>query len=360
MRPIQPLIVGILFFLCSSAMAQVSLSNGNFPKVGDLLRYSIPDSLPDYAEVVTNAGNAASWDFTYFNAIAQRTDSFISLNAVPFTIRFFFPTSVNLVQYIETPDSVAGFSLSGGYQLFQVSSGAYINHGFASTLSGLPVSLRNNPSDTIFTLPLVYAASGTSVSRAVLDIPGIGYIEQNRTRVWDVDAEGSLTTPFGTFPSLRVHSIVTGNDSIAFDTLTLAFDAAAQETYDWYSPDFPGPMLSVTVGGQDSLIQFISNVSYADSLRDVFQIQLSNERQSVQHAAIYPNPNQGSFRIDLPESVNLHGTIKVFSMDGKLLWQDSLSPVSDLWIQLPDLPNGIYQVIVERDDSVFQGKLLLE
>lgn len=339
--------------------AQVVITNGDLPQAGDLLRYSIPDTFPSYASVVASSGTNVTWDYGFLEAIAQRKDSFVATSAIPASIRFFFPLSANLALFLETPDSVGDFTISSGYQVFQVSAGAYINHGIGTDLGGIPLSLRNTPSDTIFTLPLAMSDSGSSISSATLSIPGLVYIRQDRKRTWQVDGEGQLETPFGSFAALRVRTYITGEDSIVFDTLNVGGPAMPEELYEWYSPDYPGPLLSISVAGLDSSIQFVSNISYADSLRDVFQIQLSADKPAPQRATIYPNPNAGAFQIDFPAALRPDATLKVFSLDGQLVWVQDLSPSSSS-IQLPSLPRGLYQVLVESGEERFQGRLVLE
>lgn len=353
------IILAVAMLLPGQVRAQVSLNQSDMPAAGDLFRYSVSDTLPDLADIVSTSGSGNTWDFSYFNPIAQQTDSFISINAVPITIRFSFPFSANLAVYIETPDSIGGFGLGSGYQIYEVKSNAFINYGFGSTLSGFPIALENDPSDTLFTLPLTTGDRDSSISTATLSIPGLIYYSQDRKRVWEADADGQITTPFGQYASLRIHSVVTGRDSLAFDTIAAAFDAPAQEEYTWYSPDYAGRMLTISVAGQDSSIQFISNLTYADSLRDVFQIQLGLQNPEVTPVALYPNPSTGLVNVDLPVDYGKETIMSVYAVDGKLVWQGDLLLMNNR-VSLPVLPSGLYQVVIKREDEIFQGKLVME
>lgn len=352
-------ILFVAIWLPSQLTAQVSLNQSDMPVAGDLFRYSVSDTLPDLADIVSTSGSGNTWDFSYFNPIAQQKDSFISINDVPITIRFSFPLTANLAVYIETPDSIGGFGLGSGYQIYEVNSNAFINHGFGSTLSGFPVSLKNDPSDTVFTLSMSLGDNDSSISTATLSVPGLIYYSQDRKRVWEADAEGQITTPFGEYAALRAHSIVTGRDTLSFDTIAVAFDAPIQEEYTWYSPDYAGRMLTISVAGQDSTVQTISNLTYADSLRDVFQIQLGLQNPEVNPVGLYPNPSTGVVHVDLPADHGKETIMKVFSVEGKLVWQGDLRLMSNR-VMLPVLPPGLYQVVIERDGEIFQGKLMME
>lgn len=347
-----------LVLLGISVHAQVTVTNADMPSPGDLLRFSISDTTPTLTDVEAAAGASVTWDYSWLNPVAQRTDSFVAIGDVPITIRFFFPFTANLALYIETPDSIGGFGLGAGYQIYQVSSGAYQNLGFGGTLSGIPISLVNNPTDTVLSLPLQVNDADSSVSTATLAVPNLIFYSQSRKRVWEADADGQLTTPFGTFSAVRVHSVVTGEDSLAFDSLAFAFNIPVQETFDWYSPDHPGSLLSVSVAGQDSTIQFVSNVSYADSLRDVFQIQLGLANPQTQPLGMYPNPAQQDLYLDLPEQ-RQPMEMSIFNLNGQEVWSGPLM-VGQRQVRLPILPNGLYQVVVKNEGEIFQGKLMIE
>ncbi len=353
------LILGAAMLLPARLTAQVTLNDLDMPAAGDLFRYSVSDTFPSLADIVATSGSGNSWDFSFFNPIAQQTDSFISINEVPITIRFSFPFTSNLAVYIETPDSIGGFALGSGYQIYEVKSNAFINYGFGSTLSGFPIALENDPSDTLFTLPLTTGDRDSSISTATLSVPGLIYYSQDRKRVWEADADGQITTPFGQYASLRIHSVVTGRDSLSFDTTAVAFDAPVQEEYTWYSPDYAGRMLTISVAGQDSTIQTISNLTYADSLRDVFQIQLGLQNPEVSPVGLYPNPSTGLVNVDLPVDYGKETIMSVFSVDGKLVWQGDLRLMNNR-VSLPVLPSGLYQVVIKREDEIFQGKLMME
>lgn len=336
--------------------SQVAFQNSHLPQAGDTLRYSVADTFPDLAAVEASVGAARSWDYSFLEATAQRRDSFVSINSVPITIRFFFPFTANLAQYIESPDSIGGFALSGGYRMFQVSSGAFIDLGLGGTLSGAPIALVNSPTDTVITLPLSVGDADSSVSAATLNVPGLIFYEQQRKRHWQADADGQLTTPFGTFSAVRVHSTVTGRDTLAFDTLAIAFPALPEERFTWYSPDEPGELLRVSVSGQDS-IRFVSGVSYRDSARNVLQLSLSAAAPSARAASIYPNPNRGTFTVDLPGANLPTTTLEVFDLQGRKVWSQPLFSNRGE-VQLPQVPAGVYQVRVQSDDQVYRGRFV--
>ena len=72
---------------------------------------------------------------------------------------------------------------------------------------------------------------------------------------------------------------------------------------------------------------------------------------------IYPNPNQGSFSVKLPSSVN-EALIEVFDMSGKLIHQEN-SKGNLTNVEL-NAPKGSYVVMVTSNDLVSKQKLIIE
>ena len=83
----------------------------------------------------------------------------------------------------------------------------YVNEGsgFDISLSTIPIAHRNSPEDVVYRFPLTYGSMLTvlvSVATLDLSIFGIFYrTEQNRPH--EVDAWGDLSTPHGSFETVR-------------------------------------------------------------------------------------------------------------------------------------------------------------
>ena len=73
---------------------------------------------------------------------------------------------------------------------------------------------------------------------------------------------------------------------------------------------------------------------------------------------IYPNPNSGSFNLQLSESVT-KSQVQVFDMTGKLVWEQSFEDVSNETLDLK-LGAGVYQIQVMASGNVFSTRLIIQ
>lgn len=355
------LIVGL-----HAATAQITLDSNDFPKAGDTPTYSTADTLLGIDLAVT--GPNQNWDFSNLSPLAQTTDSFLSSSDLPFTLRFSIPSRVNAVSFINTPDSIpgVGVSLTGGYDLYAVTTGAYESLGQATVLGGLlPIVLEADPSDTIFALPLTYQdiGSGSSYAELDLNIPTVGdvYYEQSRDRNYVVDGWGQLTTPYGQFQVLRTRSTTQGSDSTNFtlaggDPTAFRIPVPEQISYQWWAKNERAPILEISaaqLGGNE----FVTQVRYRDSVRNLRPNSV--DRQLTQVAlSISPNPTTDIATIDW-DMQGKTGYLEVFSMNGKRVYEDVLEKGSTQ-ISLRNLESGAYFVrILELNGSrVFIGKIV--
>jgi len=77
---------------------------------------------------------------------------------------------------------------------------------------------------------------------------------------------------------------------------------------------------------------------------------------------IYPNPNQGIFKLDIKEELGENINIRIFDNQGKLIEQqvlkNSLSNISQT-INLAHLSNGVYQIMLSDGERIGTKRLLI-
>jgi gliding motility-associated-like protein len=110
-------------------------------------------------------------------------------------------------------------------------------------------------------------------------VPGIGYFAKRQKRVNMVDGWGMLTTPYGTFNTLRVKSVITVTDSIYFDTLGFGFNLPLPTVYEfkWLAQGKKLPVLEIDAAA--ALIGTaltVTDVLFQDSLWSDLNIVLDN------------------------------------------------------------------------------------
>ncbi|MFK7924323.1 MAG: T9SS type A sorting domain-containing protein [Bacteroidia bacterium] len=336
-------------------VAQITITDSDMPSTSSVYYQSIPDTLLGLD--LTQTGTAFTWDYSNMTAIAQTRDTFISISDVPFGIRFQLPLTANLVQYLPTPDSIGPFALGEGYQIYQNGSVNYENLGFGGVLNGLPLAFVNNPSDKVYFFPLGYGDQDSSMSVAELNVPNLLFIRQERKRINTVDGWGDLSTPFGTFNTIRIKSEISGNDSIAFDTLAIGFSIPTTTEYKWLGNGHGAPLLQINTNRIDSLgnNEVVTSIRFQDSLR-VFgpnSISLNPRSKALK---MYPNPAQEQVRLDWDSQLRPGASLTVSDMQGRIIYQDQLSGFS-VQLLLNSFSPGTYLVQVKDEERLFTGKL---
>lgn len=101
---------------------------------------------------------------------------------------------------------------------------------------------------------------------------------------------------------------------------------------------------------------YISQFSL-DDLVGISEIYELNETESF----VFPNPNAGSFNLQLNGDMNENLTIKIQNTLGQIVYQKKFSKITmNTPFYLLHLPNGYYQVIIEGRDNVRCSKFLIQ
>ena len=125
--------------------------------------------------------------------------------------------------------------------------------GFGASLNGtaMPVTYASAAQqDVIYRFPLSFASlpdSSSSFFSTPAAIATVGYLSQKRKRVNRPDAWGTLTTPFGTFQTVRVVTKLIDHDSMAFGGMPgQGFDVPLTREYKWLAKGQHVPVLTIT------------------------------------------------------------------------------------------------------------------
>ena len=334
---------------------QITISSNDMPTPGYVAKISTPDTLLLLDPAPTGANFV--WDFSSLTAVAQRTDSFISPNAVPLLIRIQFPFSVNVVKVQETPDSLAGFTLGEGYEVFKTSNGAFEHLGLAGTISGIPLVLENDPSDSVYVFPLQYGTQSSSVSEAELEIPGLFFIRRKGSRVNEVDGWGQLSTPYGTFDVLRVNSLINESDSVVIDTISFSFTQPTRREYKWLAREEAVPVLQINTIVFDST-EVTANIGYVDSVRTFSTTSVQDLAKSL-NVSVYPNPAVDQIQLRMEEFAEKEFEMEIRSLTGKLIRTHRLN-THEVMLPVHFLPSGTYLIRIKGGDKTYDGKLVIQ
>ncbi|HZG01556.1 MAG TPA: T9SS type A sorting domain-containing protein, partial [Chitinophagales bacterium] len=99
-------------------------------------------------------------------------------------------------------------------------------------------------------------------------------------------------------------------------------------------------------------------VKYGDSCNVFLDVESLPNTISIN---IYPNPNNSTFKIQLPKHVVGTSHITVQNTIGQIVFHTTVESANGLVeVNLNNVTNGFYMITVRRDDGVYNAKLLIE
>lgn len=351
----------LLSFLSPAVYSQITITDDDMPVVDDTIRlsYTVTTGGIDF----TLTGENYNWDFATLGVLYQSVDTFVSVLSTPlvYQLVFFYPVYSTLAQPLPDFDIIPGVTVSQVYYYYKGSNSSFGLAGYAFTVNAIPVPLRYDNPDRYYKFPLDYGNVDSSSSSFTLDLPDVAYVTTSRERLNTVDGWGTLTTPYGTFETLRLKSDVSEYDSVYIDSLNLGVPVSRNYTeYKWLANGHGVPVLQVTQEGE------LITVQYIDSVRTVTSIaHLENHRPRM---TLYPNPCRDvlyvQWYMDRPGPVHL----QVVTTAGLQIWNRTFSslPAGDntITIAMNELkaPDGnLFLVMWQGEDVEVRGfvKLLL-
>ncbi|UOG73822.1 T9SS type A sorting domain-containing protein [Hymenobacter tibetensis] len=314
------------------AQAPIVIDRNDMPNTGDSLRVS--QTLILRGPALTQTGANQTWNYSSLQPLNQSVSYFSGVNATPGVLPIVFGVlgGVNRAtianrQPLPSVLVQAGLPISEVYSFFNESASNYRQVGYGAeipTVGAIPVFYRSQSlQDVIYRFPLAYEQRDSSNSDFSVDALGQAYVRQKQKRVNNADGWGTLTTPFGTFATLRVVSTLQTRDSISVQGQPgIAVQRPEVKQYKWLGKEQGIPLLEVTtqlVNGRE----VVSLVQYRDIYRRL--PILSNQTQLPESAvAVYPNPvgASESLRLTLPAA----GSVSLTATDlaGRVLFKYTL------------------------------------
>ncbi|HEY0978509.1 MAG TPA: T9SS type A sorting domain-containing protein [Flavobacteriales bacterium] len=331
------LTVPIALLLALSLPAQISIHQGDMPSPGDTVRYV--NSLAAQIDP-GDTGPGHLWDFSTLTPMLPGADTVVAVTSTPFLYQIFFN---NPFLY---PEHRAQLAMRGADLDFQVVSftnlyeyyandeAGYRNVGFGATMSGLPVSVQNEPIDIVYRFPLEFGDTDSSASAFEIEVPTLGFLGRTQIRRNEVDGWGTLILPADTFEVVRVMSRIERTDTVYVDQFGFGFTIPEPETieYKWLANGMDRPVLEViTVAGLPVIARFHHEVE---------EITTSVVAPVSPEFRLYPNPAQDQLRIQTPQA----SVIRIHAADGRLVRTQRLIAGAQ-WVDVSALVPGVYTVL---------------
>lgn len=338
--------------------AQITITDNDMPSPNDSVRFSYTTNIGNADQHLT--GPAYLWDFSFLTADAQERITFETPVAFPFS----FTATVGV--FNPSPDSIPGIGAipTDFYDYFKNGSSGYRQVGSSFTFSlQFPIPIIYSSSDYLYRFPLQAGNMDSSDASYGFQVPSLAYIGQERHRVNTCDGWGTLITPFGSFQTLRVKSVVDQVDTISFDsTGGITIPRPQLIEYKWLGQNSLVPLLQI-----DAQMLFnnevITGVTYQDSIRDsVFQVSVPEQLSSF-YVNVYPNPVTDRALVHYELKTAATVDMEVYNIHG----QRVLQPVNNVRktagiqaesLDLSALPSGVYLLRVKAGQQVVTHRLV--
>lgn len=263
-------ILGAVMLISQFSFSQITINSSHMPVAGDTLRFST--ALLDTAILLNyqNSGANLTWNFDSLRVISQTVQEFVSSSQTPYNAG---PNRIGLL-FADTLRFGAAEIYDAFNFLNNTSSDFSIDYRGTTApnpIPFLPNLLLEGPysdKDEVFQFPLNYLDRDSSTFNFTFNNPLLGiYYQSSGYRINDVDAWGTVTTPFGTFSTIRVVTDMVSLDTISALGQNFAIPSHIRE-YQWISDQERIPVMKVN--GTVIAGAFIpTTVEFRDSFRIV-------------------------------------------------------------------------------------------
>lgn len=347
----KPLLLlgGIL--AATTLSAQITINSGDVAGIGSVIPQAI-DTLPS-GLTPGNSGAAVTWNYSSLNE--HQVDTLTFTNPDWTTNGADFPQA-NLCAEISGAEGV--------FYAYLVHTSAELSIvGQAGDFlgTGTPTSLPINPGQTIIEFPTTYLDSytGTYITDLTIDGSDIGAdsirLKSEVDRSYTVDAYGDITTPIGTYPSLRIAITEQRTDStwvLAFGMWQLVDNGSeTSNSYDWWTDDnaVGFPVLSMGVDGSGNA----TSVSYLKALPTATGLEELNNGEQVQ---VFPNP--ASNAVNFITASDAAQSLEVYDLNGRLVKTEAINGLATT-IFVNEFDQGVYLYMLKdyNGELIHTGKL---
>jgi len=350
----------ILSFLITTLIsyglsAQITITDDDMPSTGDTIRTSssVNFGMINYEET----GDDFTWDFSQLTPFSQDVDTFVSVSQTPLLYQLMFLTSANLAHKGMGFPQFPGYEVTDYYDFYKSSSSDYKLVGFGATLNGIPIPNKFDEADKIFQFPLENGNVDSSMAEHSISFPSLGYFGGWKKRVNYADGYGTLITPYGTFETLRIKSMVQQYDSVYIDSLGFGLPIYQEYVeYKWLGNGYGLPLCTVKDDG------LITSISYIDSVRN---LTVGLVEQIVENTInIFPNPAKQDFTLEMILTEKSSIDLQIFDITGRLVksvHEDKSSSIYRRTFDPHDLQMspGIYFINITVNRKFLKEKIII-
>ncbi|MEY4126287.1 MAG: hypothetical protein RL737_476 [Bacteroidota bacterium] len=322
-----------IFCVSNYGFTQITIDQSDMPSVGDYI-----PRRSDTMTVLPGPGGSGPnqvWNFTALsnNVISENTNV-ISVASTPNGNQF-------------GGSNMAMTNDNANYLYFNKSAQAFTTQGYSGDLLGTgTINAQFSPDLTLHQFPRTFGSSFTDTYGIDVIVPGaainplISQIHFKRSSVVKdtTDAWGQITTPFGTYDVLRIHTMETYVDSVWAQPLfppTWSLVSTSADTTHSYSWVGKGGKLAIAEMSFDTL-----GVPKIFKWTEMQGIAVGLTENQTSEIKITPNPTSSSGIIsiqscEIGEKFTLVNTLGKVVMEGCIL-------TKPLELNLTNLDQGLY------------------
>ncbi len=323
------------------AQIQIEASDLPSPRSSYLVGQSRPrPGGPDFA--ATGAGY--TWDFSQLVADTLFTVEWKSPLQVP-QYSLSCGNASQQALFLKVADSFpsqGGISIRDIYAFLRKSSSQMSITGLGATINGAPITQCYQDPDELYMLPMTYGRTDSTTFWLRLNFNppfgGSATLAQRGYRLHNVDGYGTITTPYGTFPCLRLRRYVYQRDTVYFNGFPVQRTDTSYIELEWLGRGQDIPLLRVQ--GQQVGSSFVPAViQFKDTVRSSSLLSAEGPLQ------ISPNPAREVLYLSKPG-----GRYEIYTLVGQRVAEGEVP--ADRQIRLPaDLPEGVYFLRLRREGS---------
>ena len=333
-------------FICTVLRSQtpITIISSDMPDENDSVKVSVNNTIGIVDPSLSGPNH--NWDFSALTPNTQQFEKFDSPQEFtsPYNLLF---SPIN-TSYGRNNYEFASISLPGGtqiteaYDFFKETTSQYKQIGSGYTVNATPIPFYYTSVDVIYEFPMNYLNADNCDYKYCLNIPGMGYYGEKGHRENLVDGWGTLTTPFGTFQTLRIKSTVAAIDSIYYSSFGFGTNITRPLRYEfkWLATGMKIPVLKIDASDVAGTIT-VNNVRYIDSNRiDVPQVGIVENIAESPTLFVYPNPCVNEVMLHFNITKTAPVKIIIFDVFGKT--------VADIVNQIQI--KGTYQKLISTKD----------
>ncbi len=340
------------------AQQPIEIKQSDLPSAGDTFRMSVASN-PQSINIQKTGANK-TWNYANLTPATQYVDTYRSLSSLPSIYGLLsFQKNLDygkregaLLDNLPISDQLP---IDEVYSFFNKDGGTYEQVAFGISILGQDVPAPFQDNDEVYKLPLTYKQKDSSTAfvnfpPSNIPIPDTFdfYFEESRKRTNHVDAWGTLTTPFGTFKTVRIRTVVEREDSVSIQGLNQGIEPPDQVLFRWLTKDGGNPVLQVRAQRLAGQV-VVSNAIYQDSARNVGGNPPTSIKDEENPAVkVYPNPADEYLNLAL--SGNQTVKYQIYSMDGTSMLSGTKSFTNDRasTISINELDAGMYVLYVKN------------